>query len=91
MNYSFNPSFRSWREKEPEEILIFLDLTKFKTEPCPYLNQSNEYLHQHNPKRCFYYHDFKKDRRRTLGSYTSEMCHEITSSATHYQCISNGE
>ena len=45
----------------------------------------------HNPKRCFYYHDYKKDRRRPLGTHTSEMCPDITSSATHYQCIHYGE
>ena len=42
-----------------------LDLRVFKTQPCVKENR-------HNQKKCFYYHD--KDRRRPLGTYSSEMC-----------------
>ena len=80
----YNPAYQSWQEKGPNDVLIFLDLTKFKTEPCPFLQAENaadaEGGHQHNPKRCFFYHDYKKDRRRPLGAYTSEMCPDITNS-----------
>lgn len=88
----FNPSYLNWRPKTSSDILIFLDLTKFKTQPCPnILPNSKNPLPPHNPKRCYYYHDAKKDRRRPLGVYTSEMCPEITSRANNYQCLSGGE
>ena len=65
--------------------MIFLDLTKFKTQPCPFAKPGAK-SQQHNPKRCFYYHDSKKDRRRPLGTYTSEMCSEITSQHSRFKC-----
>lgn len=37
-----DPSFQSWQHKMPSDVLIFLDLTKFKTEPCPYLSVSED-------------------------------------------------
>lgn len=45
----------------------FLDLTKYKTIKCP--NYDN-----HNKKNCPYYHDDKKDKRRSIGKYSAEMC-----------------
>ena len=44
----------------------FLDLESFKTQPCV-----NTY--QHNFKTCTFYHNFK-DRRRTGGFYSSDLC-----------------
>jgi hypothetical protein len=41
---------------------------------------------QHNPKKCFFYHEAKKDRRRALGSYTSEICQYIISAQHGYEC-----
>lgn len=32
----------------------------------------------HNPKKCLNYHDFKRDRRRPLGGYSSESCINMT-------------
>lgn len=43
--------------------MIFLDLHNFKIEPC------TQDAANHNLKRCPYYHDFNKDRRRPLGTY----------------------
>jgi hypothetical protein len=48
-------------------ICEHLDLLTFKTRPCKM--QSN-----HMPKRCPFYHDFKKDRRRPPTTYSDEMC-----------------
>ena len=45
----------------------FLDLTKYKTIKCP--NYDN-----HNKKKCPYFHDDKKDKRRPIGTYSAEMC-----------------
>lgn len=45
----------------------YLDLTSFKTQHCTNAQQ-------HNPKKCFYYHEASKDKRRPLGLYTSEIC-----------------
>ena len=47
---------------------MFLDLYTFKINPCTQDPQN------HNLKRCPFYHDFNKDRRRPLGTYQSEMC-----------------
>ena len=55
------------RIKERNEGVPMLDLNFFKTQPCK-LSKS------HNPKRCVYYHG--QDRRRPLGTYTSELCEE---------------
>ena len=49
-------------------ICKHLDLSIFKTKPC-------KIRESHNPKRCAFYHDSKKDRRRTLHySYLADMC-----------------
>lgn len=45
-------------EKVTNQYCTYLDLTVFKIYPCK-LDTSN-----HNLKRCPYYHDIKKDRRR---------------------------
>lgn len=47
--------------------IFFLDLNVFKVKQCK--AGSN-----HNPKKCMHYHDFKRDRRRPLGNYSSESC-----------------
>lgn len=47
--------------------IFFLDLNLFKVKQCT--AGSN-----HNPKKCLNYHDFKRDRRRPLGTYSSESC-----------------
>jgi hypothetical protein len=52
----------------PQQFCAFLDLTLFKVYPCKADSNS------HNLKRCPYYHDQKKDQRRNLGTYQSEMC-----------------
>ena len=48
---------------------VFLDLTAFKTVKC-----SLEAGPNHDPKRCPFYHDEAKDRRRQLGTYGSDLC-----------------
>lgn len=45
----------------------YVDLSTFKTQHCTLPNS-------HNPKKCFYYHEATKDKRRQLGMYTSEIC-----------------
>ena len=55
------------RMKERNEGVLMLDLNFFKTQPC-------KLAKSHNPKRCVYYHG--QDRRRPLGTYTSELCEE---------------
>ena len=57
------------------QCMMFLDLLTFKTEECTQNPQN------HNLKRCPYYHDYAKDRRRPLGTYQSEMCPYITNSS----------
>ena len=47
-----------------------MDLDMFKTQPCK-LGGS------HNPKKCLFYHDSKRDRRRPLGTYQSDMCQYV--------------
>jgi len=49
------------------EAICFLDLKTFKVKQCT--AGSN-----HNPKKCLNYHDYKRDRRRAIGSYSSETC-----------------
>jgi hypothetical protein len=49
------------------DICFHLDLQLFKTQPCK-LGTS------HQPKKCLFYHDFKKDRRRVPIVYTAEYC-----------------
>jgi len=46
-------------------------LTTFKVNPCTQDAQN------HNNKKCPYYHEIKKDRRRPLGTYQSEMCKNV--------------
>ena len=53
------------KTKDSRDGVSKLDITFFKTQPC-------KTLKSHNQKRCMYYHD--QDRRRLLGSYTSELC-----------------
>lgn len=56
-------------------------MTIFKTQPC-------KVLLAHNPKKCFYFHEAnKKDRRRYLGTYTSEMCFEAANCPNRDACI----
>lgn len=54
-----------------DQSLKFLDLNTFKTEKCTNTNPD------HCQKKCVYYHDFNKDRRRKLGIYQSEKCNRI--------------
>ena len=35
----YNPSYLSWQEKDPDDVLIFLDLNKFKTQPCSMISE----------------------------------------------------
>lgn len=49
------------------DAILFLDLKLFKVKQC---NAGSN----HNPKKCLNYHDYKRDRRRPLGSYSSEGC-----------------
>lgn len=58
-------------QKEKESV-AFIDLFNFKTQSC-------KLAYQHNPKKCFYFHEAKKDRRRALGTYTSEICPQVIS------------
>ena len=51
---------------------MFLDLYSFKTMVC------NMDPQNHNMKKCPYYHDYSKDRRRPLGTYSSEVCSALT-------------
>eukprot|EP00826_Nyctotherus_ovalis_P060348 TRINITY_DN8455_c0_g1_i12.p1 TRINITY_DN8455_c0_g1~~TRINITY_DN8455_c0_g1_i12.p1 ORF type:complete len:505 (+),score=93.17 TRINITY_DN8455_c0_g1_i12:196-1710(+) len=48
-------------------ICLKLDLAFLKTQPCKLPNP-------HLPKRCPYYHDFAKDRRRPPQNYSADMC-----------------
>jgi hypothetical protein len=48
--------------------VFLLDLFNFKIAACN-LDQNS-----HNLKKCPYYHDANKDRRRPLGRYQSEIC-----------------
>lgn len=48
------------------ETIFFLDLNSFKVKQCT--AGAN-----HNPKKCLNYHDFKRDRRRPMGTYSSEF------------------
>jgi hypothetical protein len=59
----------------------FLDLNLFKTMPCNLDPQG------HNLKKCPFYHDYKKDRRRPLGFYQSEKCWYVD----HHQECPYGE
>lgn len=61
----------------------FLDLSKFKTQVCPSVQSNSS---NHNPKRCFFYHDYSKDRRRPFTCHTSSMCPMIKSAASGYKC-----
>lgn len=54
----------------------FLDLSVFKTIKC------TEPLTDHNLKKCPYYHENTKDRRRKLGKYKSELCAYIAKKKT---------
>ncbi len=56
-------------QEPPHEpgVCLQLDLTFFKTRPCRITTV-------HPPKRCPYYHDPKKDRRRPPQGYVSDMC-----------------
>ena len=58
-------------QSSTEDYCRFLDLTLFKVKPC------NTDTNSHNLKRCPYYHDQKKDQRRPLGSYQSEICRSV--------------
>ena len=51
---------------------MYLDLFSFKVAACN-LDPTN-----HNLKKCPYYHDTNKDRRRALGRYQSEICSYLT-------------
>lgn len=64
---------KSVHEGKGIEAICFLDLKMFKIKQCS--AGSN-----HNPKKCLNYHDFKRDRRRPMGTYSSEQC--ITMSKT---------
>src|SRR3569833_2916673 len=68
----------SGSKQQSEDGIAFIDLYNFKTQQCkiPY---------QHNPKKCFFYHEAKKDRRRQLGTYSSEICQYVVSNA-HFEC-----
>jgi hypothetical protein len=62
-----------------QDCVIFIDLNTFKSQPC-------KSSFQHNPKKCFYYHEAKKDRRRALGTYTSEICSVIANGGSNFDC-----
>ena len=64
------------RNRERSSGKSKLDITFFKTQPC-------RTSKSHNQKRCIYYHD--QDRRRPLGTYTSELCNE-KNCPDHEQC-----
>ena len=55
------------RDQRSGEAICFLDLKQFKVKECT--AGSN-----HNPKKCLNYHDYKRDRRRSMGTYSSESC-----------------
>lgn len=50
---------------------MHLDLLTFKVNPCK--GNTN-----HLPKQCFYYHDYKKDRRRPHHLYIGDICPYIS-------------
>lgn len=50
----------------------------FKTQPCTIQTQ-------HNPKRCYYFHE-AKDRRRPLGTYTSMLCDNMNNCTLGDNC-----
>ena len=58
-------------KKNSLEAIFFLDLDTFKVKQ--WTAGTN-----HNPKKCLNYHDFKRDRRRPMGTYSSEFCMSMT-------------
>lgn len=61
---------KSIQEGKSIDTIIFLDLKLFKVKQCTAGTN-------HNPKKCLNYHDFKRDRRRPIGSYSSEACMNV--------------
>jgi hypothetical protein len=57
----------------------FLDLTKYKTMKCPKYDN-------HNKKKCPYFHDEKKEKRRPIGTYKAELCPFAESQDEKLQC-----
>lgn len=49
------------------DAILYLDLKTFKVNQCTAGTN-------HNPKKCLNYHDHKRDRRRPIGTYSSEPC-----------------
>ena len=50
--------------------MSFLDLSKYKMMKCPNMEV-------HNKKKCPYFHEEKKDKRRPIGTYSAMMCPNI--------------
>jgi hypothetical protein len=65
------------KEAPDIESLQHLNLLLFKVHPCKTLTN-------HLPKQCFYYHDYKKDRRRNPSLYIGDLCPYI---ANEKDCI----
>lgn len=62
---------KSVLDNKTTDAICFLDLKQFKIKQCS--AGSN-----HNPKKCLNYHDYKRDRRRPMGTYSSEQCMNMT-------------
>lgn len=62
---------KSIQEGKSTDAIMFLDLKLFKVKQCTAGTN-------HNPKKCLNYHDFKRDRRRPIGSYSSEACVNVS-------------
>ena len=75
----FNAHVRGFdtRQISTSQSIAFLDLYTFKIDACQQDPQN------HNLKRCPFYHDFYKDRRRPLGTYQSEICLHVTGKVTN--------
>ena len=67
-----NVRYFDTRRLRGNRSIQFLDLYTFKVFPCK-LDPAT-----HNMKQCPFYHDLNKDRRRPLGTYSSEMCPFLT-------------
>ena len=58
---------KSIQDGKSTDAIIFLDLKLFKVKQCSAGTN-------HNPKKCLNFHDYKRDRRRPIGLYSSEAC-----------------
>jgi hypothetical protein len=71
MNKKKKKKTKSIQEGKSTDAIMFLDLKLFKVKQCTAGTN-------HNPKKCLNYHDFKRDRRRPIGSYSSEACVNVS-------------